>query len=57
LPEEDGPRVKRLLWKKYPVARRLLSWLDSLTVRLSRAPRAEPAYLEILVTPYDGVTR
>jgi uncharacterized protein len=47
LPADDGPRVQRLLRKKYPVARRLLSWFNSLTARLSRAPRAEPAYLEI----------
>jgi hypothetical protein len=31
------------------VARRLLSWFDQLTARLSRAPHAEPAYLEILL--------
>jgi uncharacterized protein len=47
LPAHEGPRVQRLLRKKYPVARRLLSWFNSLTARLSRAPHAESAYLEI----------
>jgi uncharacterized protein len=56
LPADDGLRVQRLLRKKYPVARRLLSWFDSLTTRLMRAPRAEPAYLEISLI-YEGVTR
>jgi uncharacterized protein len=49
LPADDGPRVQRLLRKKYPVARRLLSWFTSLTALLSRTPHAEPAYLEILL--------
>jgi uncharacterized protein len=48
LQQREGPHVQRLLRKKYPVARRLLSWLTSLTASLQRAPRPEPTYLEIL---------
>jgi PPOX class probable F420-dependent enzyme len=47
LPEDEGPRVQRLLLKKYPVARRLLSWFTALTERLQGAPRSNPAYIEI----------
>lgn len=49
LPEHEGPRVQRLLRRKYPIARRLLSWFTSLTAALQRAPRAESTYLEILL--------
>lgn len=55
LTESEGPRVQRLLLKKYPLARRLLSWLTALTARVQRTPREEPAYLEVV--PYEGVTR
>jgi PPOX class probable F420-dependent enzyme len=48
LSETEGPRVQRLLLKKYPVARRLLSWFTALAARVQRAPRERPAYLEIL---------
>ena len=47
LPEREGARVQKLLRKKYPVARRLLSWLTALTTHLQRAPRAQAAYIEI----------
>lgn len=50
LPESEGPRVQRLLLKKYPVARRLLSWFTALVARAQRAPREQPAYLEIVTT-------
>jgi uncharacterized protein len=54
LAASEGDRVQRLLLKKYPIARRLLSWFTALAARLQRAPREQPAYLEIT---YDGVTR
>jgi PPOX class probable F420-dependent enzyme len=54
LPPSEGDYVQRLLLKKYPIARRLLSWFTALTARLQRAQREQSAYLEIL---YDGVTR
>lgn len=49
LPEGEGQQVQRLLRRKYPIARRLLSWFTALTGRLTRAPSERPAYLEILV--------
>ena len=48
LSESEGPYVQRLLLKKYPVARRLLNWFTALAARVQRAPREQPAYLEIL---------
>jgi PPOX class probable F420-dependent enzyme len=50
LPASEGARVQRLLLKKYPVARRLLSWFTALVARVQRAPRERPAYLEIVTT-------
>ena len=47
LTDSEGRRVQRLLRKKYPVARRALTWLTALTARLQRAPREQPAYIEI----------
>ena len=47
LPADDGARVQRLLRRKYPVAKRLLSWFTSLTARLQRAPSEQAVYLEI----------
>jgi uncharacterized protein len=50
LPDSEGPRVQRLLRKKYPVARRLLSWFTTLMALARRAPRERAAYLEIVTT-------
>jgi uncharacterized protein len=49
LPDAEGQRVQRLLQRRYPIARRLLSWFTALTGRLTRRPREQSAYLEIVL--------
>ena len=49
LPDAEGQRVQRLLLRRYPIARRLLSGFTALTGRLTRTPREQSAYLEIVL--------